>query len=142
METTTSKLPELAPEQIPRATDYIELVWRSQGSEQDQAALAEFHADGLELALLMGEFGALLLADYISVVPDEHTDCDAGHVLGNLVAVTSRYLRRWCHAGGGAQAAYIAAVFLIECMQEVDQVHQFLVDIRGNVGAGYGQAAT
>ncbi|MET7912015.1 hypothetical protein ABZS98_27855 [Streptomyces avermitilis] len=41
------------------------------------------------------------------------------------------------HAGGGAQAAYIAAVFLIECMQEVDQ---FLVDIRGNVGAGYGQA--
>src|SRR5690349_16968225 len=107
METTTSKLPELAPEQIQRAADYVELVWRSQGSEQDRVALAEFHADGLELALLMGEFGALLLADYISVVPDEHVDCEAGDVLGDLVAVASRYLRRWCHSGGGAQAAYV-----------------------------------
>jgi hypothetical protein len=59
---TKSTLPELAPEQIARVADYVELVWRSQGSEQDQAALAEFHADGLELVLLMGEFGALLLA--------------------------------------------------------------------------------
>ncbi|MCT9113904.1 hypothetical protein ACFWD7_49640 [Streptomyces mirabilis] len=115
----------------------MELVWRSQGSEQDRAALAEFHADGLELALLMGEFGALLPTDYISVVPDEHTDCAAGHVLGDLVAVTNRYLRRWCHAGGGARAACIAAVFLIECMQEV---HQFLADVRGNVGSGFGRA--
>jgi hypothetical protein len=54
------------------------------------------------------------------------------------VAVASRYLKRWCLAGGGAQAAWIAAGFLIECMQEVDQVHQFLVDVRGNVGVGYG----
>ncbi|MFF9042267.1 hypothetical protein ACF090_43180 [Streptomyces sp. NPDC014892] len=81
------------PWQIQRATDYVELVWGSRGGEQDRAALAEFHADGLELALLIGEFGALLLTDYISVVPDEHTDCDAGHVLGDLVALTSRYLR-------------------------------------------------
>ncbi|MFF9780121.1 hypothetical protein ACF1HJ_41575 [Streptomyces sp. NPDC013978] len=100
----------------------MELVWGSRGGEQDRAALAEFQVDGLELALLMGEFGALLLTDYISVVPAEHTDCDAGHVLGDLVALTSRYLRRRCHTGGGAQAAYMAAALLIECVQEVDQV--------------------
>ncbi|WP_405777003.1 hypothetical protein [Streptomyces sp. NBC_01538] len=85
METTTPKVPQLAPEQIARAADYVELVWRYQDSEQDKAALAEFHADGQELAVLVGEFGALLLADYISVVPDEHTDCESGYVLGQLV---------------------------------------------------------
>ncbi|MGW4103091.1 hypothetical protein [Streptomyces sp. NPDC004976] len=37
----------------------------------------------------------------------------------------------------GPHTAWIAAGFLIECMQEVDQVHQFLDDIRGNVGAGF-----
>ncbi|MEU2287850.1 hypothetical protein ABZ614_39105 [Streptomyces sp. NPDC013178] len=137
---TKSKLTELAPEQIQRAADYVELVWQYQGSEQERAALAAFHADGSELARLIGEFGALLLADYISVVPDEHADCEAGNVLGDLVAVVSRYLKRWCLSGGGAHTAWAAAGFLIECMQEVDQVHQFLADVRGNVGSGYGLA--
>ncbi|MFG2284069.1 hypothetical protein ACGFNQ_35960 [Streptomyces asoensis] len=81
--------------------------------------------------MLVGEFGELLLADYISVVPDEHTDCESGYVLGQLVAVARRYLKRWCLAGRGAPDAWIAAGFLIECMQEVDQVSQFLADIRG-----------
>lgn len=137
METTSPKA-QLAPEQIQRAADYVELVWLYQDSEQDKAALAEFHADGQELAVLVGEFGELLLADHISVVPDEHADCESGYVLGQLVAVARRYLKRWCLAGGGAQAAWIAAGFLIECMQEVDQVSQFLADVRGNVGSGYG----
>ncbi|MGW6739285.1 hypothetical protein ACWGDX_00830 [Streptomyces sp. NPDC055025] len=141
METTTSTVPQLAPEQIARAADYVELVWLYQDSERDKAALAEFHADGQELAVLVGEFGALLLADYISIVPDEHTDCESGYALGQLVAVASRYLKRWCLAGGGAQAAWIAAGFLIECMQEVDQVSQFLADVRGNVDSGHGLAA-
>ncbi|MFD4860652.1 hypothetical protein [Streptomyces atratus] len=55
------------------------------------------------------------------------------------MAVASRYLKRWCYSGGGAQAARIAAGFLIECMQEVDQVHQFLSDVRGD--APWWQAA-
>ncbi|MGW1656585.1 hypothetical protein [Streptomyces atratus] len=132
MKTTSSKLPELTPEQIWRAADYVELVWQDQGSEQERAALEKFHQDGEALARLIGEFGALLLADYLTVVPDEHTECDAGHVLGQLVAVASRYLKRWCYSGGGAQAAWIVAGFLIECMQEVDQVHQLLSDVRGD----------
>ncbi|GAA4936832.1 hypothetical protein ACFPM3_06715 [Streptomyces coeruleoprunus] len=57
---------------------------------------AEIHADGPELAGLIGESGALLLADYISVVPDEHTDCVSGYVLGQLVTVASRHLKHWC----------------------------------------------
>ncbi|MGR8010748.1 hypothetical protein [Streptomyces hypolithicus] len=120
METTSSKLPQLTPEQIWRAGDYVELVWRDQGGDQERAALGEFHRDGEALARLMGEFGALLLADYLTVVPDEHADCESGYVLGQLVTVASRYLKRWCLAGGGAQAAWIAAGFLIECMEEVD----------------------
>ncbi|MFB8406104.1 hypothetical protein [Streptomyces sp. NPDC055912] len=138
---TTSPKTQLAPEQILRAADYVELVWQEQGSEEDKAALAEFHADGPELARLIGEFGALLLADYLTVVPDEHADCESAYVVGKLVAVASRYLRRWCLAGGGAQTAWIAAGFLIECMQEVDQVHQFLADVRGDADACRGAAA-
>ncbi|OEJ21818.1 hypothetical protein AR457_41065 [Streptomyces agglomeratus] len=141
METTSPKVPQLAPEQIRRACDYVELVWQEQGSEAEKAALAQFHADGPELARLIGEFGALLLADYLTVVPEEHADCESAYVLGRLVTVTSRYLKRWCLAGGGAQAAWMAAGFLIECMQEVDQVSQFLADVRGDAGAGYGAAA-
>ncbi|TLQ38730.1 hypothetical protein [Streptomyces marianii] len=138
---TKSKLPELTPEQIQRAADYVELVWRYQDSEQQRASLAAFHADGSELVRLIGEFGALLLADYISAVPDEHADCEAGDVLEDLVAVVSRYLKRWCLDGGGAQTAWGAAGFLIECMQEVDQVSQFLADVRGNVAFGAGLSA-
>ncbi|MCH0561135.1 hypothetical protein I3F55_31430 [Streptomyces sp. MUM 16J] len=130
---TTSQTTQLAPEQILRAADYVELVWQEQGSQQDRAALAAFHADGPELARLIGEFGALLLTDYLTVVPDEHADCESAYVAGNLVAVASRYLKRWCLAGGGAEAAWVAAGFLIECMQEV---HQFLADVRGNAYAG------
>lgn len=134
---TTSPKTQLAPEQILRAADYVELVWREQGSEEEKAALAEFHADGPELARLIGEFGALLMADYLTAVPDEHDDCESAYVAGKLVAVASRYLKRWCLASGaGAHTAWIAAGFLIECMQEVDQVGQFLADIRGDVGAG------
>ena len=138
METTSPKVPQLAPEQILRAADYVELVWREQVSEEEKAALAEFHADGPELARLIGEFGALLLADYLTAVPDEHADCESAYVTEKLVTVASRYLKRWCLASGaGAHTAWIAAGFLIECMQEVDQVGQFIDDIRGNVGAGF-----
>ncbi|GHB29776.1 hypothetical protein [Streptomyces chryseus] len=137
METTSPKVPQLAPEQIRRAADYVELVWQEQGSEEDKAALAAFHADGPELARLIGEFGALLLADYITVVPDEHADCESAYVMDKLVTVASRYLKRWCLASGaGAHTAWIAAGFLIEIMQEVDQVSQFLADVRGDAHAG------
>uniref|UniRef100_UPI00366B0BD5 hypothetical protein n=1 Tax=Bacillus tropicus TaxID=2026188 RepID=UPI00366B0BD5 len=138
---TTSPKSQLAPEQILRACDYVELVWQEQGSEEDKTALAKFHADGPELARLIGEFGALLLADYLTVVPDEHADCESAYVAGRLVAVASRYLKRWCLAGGGADTAWVAAGFLIECMQEVDEVHQFLADVRGDAYAGRPAAA-
>ncbi|WPO76306.1 hypothetical protein [Streptomyces sp. KN37] len=71
METTSPKVPQLAPEQILRAADYVELVWRMQSNEEDKAALATFHADGPELARLIGEFGALLLADHLTAVPED-----------------------------------------------------------------------
>lgn len=35
METTSPRLPELTPERIWPAADYVELVWQDQGSEQD-----------------------------------------------------------------------------------------------------------
>ncbi|MGW4781532.1 hypothetical protein ACWEPA_33365 [Streptomyces filamentosus] len=105
METTSQKA-RLAPEQILRAAEYVELVWQEQGSEEDKAALEEFHADGPELARLIGEFGALLMADYLTVVPDEHADCESAYVAEKLVTVASRYLKRWCLAGdGGAHTA-------------------------------------
>ncbi|MFI0191752.1 hypothetical protein ACH4PW_29920 [Streptomyces sp. NPDC017082] len=130
METTSPKVPQLAPEQILRACDYVELVWRDQGSAEEKAALAQFHADGPGLARL--------LAGYLTVVPDEHADCESAYVTEKLVTVASRHLKRWCLASGaGAHTAWIAAGFLIECMQEVDEVGQFLDDIRGNVGAGF-----
>lgn len=94
------------------------------------ARLDEFHRDGQELAQLVGEFGALLLDCYLTVVPAGHVDCEAGYVMDKLVAVATRYLKRWCYSGGGAQCAYTSAGLLIECMQEVEQVHQFLADIR------------
>ncbi|MER8087825.1 hypothetical protein ACIO6T_37100 [Streptomyces sp. NPDC087532] len=134
-------MPQLAPEQILRAADYVELVRQEQGSEAEKAALAEFHADDPELARLIGEFGALLLADYITAVPEEHANCESAYALRQLVTAASRYLKRWRLAGGGAHTAWIAAGFLIECMQEVDQVHQFLADVRGDVGARYAAAA-
>jgi hypothetical protein len=141
METTSQKT-QLAPEQIRRAADYVQLAWRGQGSEEDNTALAQFHADGPELARLIGEFGALLLTGYITAVPDEHAYCESAYVAGHLVTVASRYLKRWCLASGaGAHTAWIAARFLIECMQEVDQVHQFLADVRGDAGARYAAAA-
>ncbi len=141
METTSLK-PQLAPEQIRRAADYVELVWRGQGSEESKATLAEFHTDGPELARLIGEFGSLVLEDYITAVPDEHADCESAYALRQLVTVASRYLKRWCLAGdGGVQTALIAAGFLIECMQEVDQVSQILADVRGDAGTGCVAAA-
>lgn len=138
---TTSPTTQLAPEQILRAADYVELVWREQGSAEDRAALAEFHADGPELARLIGEFGALLLADYLTAIPHEYADCESAYALGKLMTVASRYLKRWCLAGGGAHTAWIAAGFLIEVMQEVDQVHHFLTDIRSDAHAGRPAAA-
>ncbi|MFD8823800.1 hypothetical protein ACFV1C_15725 [Streptomyces sp. NPDC059605] len=142
METTSPKVPQLAPEQIRRAADYVELVWQEQGSEDERARLAKFHADGPELARLIGEFGALLLAGYLTAVPEEDADCESAYVLRQLVTVASRYLKRWCLASGaGAHTAWIAAGFLIECMQEIDQVHQFLADIRDNADARYSAAA-
>ncbi|MEU0404956.1 hypothetical protein ABZ318_33055 [Streptomyces sp. NPDC006197] len=70
-------------------------------------------------------------------MPDEHVDCESGYVVDQLVVVTSRYLKRWCLAGGGANAVRVAAEFLIECMQEVDTVHQYLADIRRNAAYGW-----
>ncbi|GGY73663.1 hypothetical protein [Streptomyces anulatus] len=138
METTLPKVSQLAPEQIWRACDYVELVWQEQGRKEEKAALARLHADGPELARLIGEFGALLLlADHLTVVPDEHADCESAYVTGKLVTGASRYLKRWCLAtGAGAHTAWIAAGFLIECMQEVDEVHQFLADIRRDAYTG------
>ncbi|MFJ1804026.1 hypothetical protein [Streptomyces sp. NPDC088180] len=134
---TTSPKTQLAPEQILRPVGNVEMVWREQGSEEEKAALAEFYADGPELARLIGEFGALLLADYLTAVPDEHADCECAYVTEKLVAVASRYLKRWCLASrAGAHTAWIAAGFPIECMQEVDQVHQFLTDIRSDAYTG------
>lgn len=109
----------------------MELVWWYQDPDEQRAALARFHTDGPELARLIGEFGALLLTGYLTAVPDEHTDCESAYVLHRLVAVTSRCLHGRCRTGG-AQAARETAGFLIACMQEADQVHQFLTDIRGN----------
>ncbi|MEV7659606.1 hypothetical protein AB0O39_36260 [Streptomyces anulatus] len=121
----------------------MELVWQEQGSEGEKAALARFHADGPVLARLIGEFGALLLADHLTVVPDEHAGCESAYVAGKLVTVASRYLKRWCLASGaGAHSAWIAAGFLTECMQEVDEVHQFFADIRRDVYAGRPLAAS
>ncbi|MFF2523531.1 hypothetical protein [Streptomyces liangshanensis] len=139
METTSPKGSWLAPEQIRRACDYVELVWREQGGEAEETALAEFHADGPELARLIGEFGALLLAEYLTAVPKEHAGCESAYALRQ---VAGRYLKRWCLAGGnGAQTARGAAGFLIECMQEADEVGQFLADVRGDADARYGAAA-
>ncbi|MFJ2271820.1 hypothetical protein ACIOHO_37020 [Streptomyces sp. NPDC087849] len=53
--------------------------------------------------------------------------------------MTSRYLKRWRLAGGGASTVWIAAGFLTECMQEVDQV---LTDVRGDAGTRDGAAAS
>ncbi|MFC8793379.1 hypothetical protein [Streptomyces cinereoruber] len=56
--------------------------------------------------------------------------------------MTSRYLERWCLASGaGAHTARIAAGFLIECIQEVDQVSRFLANVRGDAYAGRPAAA-
>ncbi|WP_405461823.1 hypothetical protein OG333_00035 [Streptomyces anulatus] len=139
METTSPKVPEITPEQIWRAADYVELVW--QDDEEAWARLEEFHRDGKELAQLVGEFGALLLDRYLTVVPAGHVDCEAGYVMDKLVAVATRYLKRWCYSGGGAQCAYTSAGLLIECMQEVDQVHQSLADIRRDAYTGRPVAA-
>ncbi|WP_391653177.1 hypothetical protein [Streptomyces tamarix] len=79
----------------------MEPVWREQGSKDDEAKLAQFHADGPEPARPVGEFGALLLADHLTAAPDEHSDCESAHALRQSVTVTSRYLKRWCLAGGG-----------------------------------------
>ncbi|MEU8698850.1 hypothetical protein AB0C61_14445 [Streptomyces sp. NPDC048680] len=114
------------------AADYVELVRQDQGSEQERAALEKCHQDAEALVRLKGEFGALLPAGYLTVVPDEHTECDSGHVLRQLVTAVSRYPKRWCYSGGSAQAARITTGFLIQCMQEADQVHQFLSNVRGD----------
>ncbi|MFC7934049.1 hypothetical protein [Streptomyces cinereoruber] len=119
-------------ERMVRAADYVELVWRYQGTEREQTELAAFHADN-RLARTIGEFGTLLLTRHLTTVPDEHTDCEAGHVMHQLATVTSRNLMRQCLTGDAAEAAWSAARFLIECMQEVDQVGQFLADVRGGI---------
>ncbi|OKJ48894.1 hypothetical protein [Streptomyces sp. CB02115] len=140
METTSPKVPEITPEQVCRVADYVELVW--QDDEEAWARLDEFHRDGEELAQLVGEFGALLLDCHLTVVPAGHVDCEAGYVMDKLVAVATRYLKRWYYSGGGAQCAYTSAGLLIECMQEVDQVHQFLADIRRDAYTGRPMATT
>ncbi|WP_234323368.1 hypothetical protein [Streptomyces bikiniensis] len=123
-------------ERMAWAADYIELVWRYQGTEREQTELAAFHADN-RLARTVGEFGALLLTRHLTVVLDGHADCEAGYVMDKLAAVTSREFMRRCLAGEGAEAAWSAARFLIECMEEVDQVSEFLADVRGDVATGW-----
>ncbi|MFC7796214.1 hypothetical protein [Streptomyces cinereoruber] len=119
-------------ERMARAADYVELVWRYQGTEREQTELAAFHSDN-RLARTIGEFGTLLLTRHLTAVPDGHADCEAGYVMDKLAAVMSRDLMRQCLTGDGAEAAWSAARFLIECMQEVDQVGQFLADVRGGI---------
>ncbi|MGA5499415.1 hypothetical protein ACPCSP_34465 [Streptomyces cinereoruber] len=99
-------------ERMVRAADYTELVWRYQGTGQEQTELAAFHADGTTLARAVGEFGTLLLTRYLTAVPDEHADCEAGYAMTKLAAVTSRDLMRRCLTGDGAQAAWSAALAL------------------------------
>ncbi|MFF1415862.1 hypothetical protein ACFVX6_39855 [Streptomyces sp. NPDC058289] len=92
----------------------------------------EFHQDGNGLARQLSAFGALLLRDHITVFPDGHDDCNAAYILDALTAVNIRCFQRWCLAGGGAPTAWMAAEFLIECMQEQgDQTLQILSDVRG-----------
>ncbi|MDX3673175.1 hypothetical protein ACSCB1_02825 [Streptomyces europaeiscabiei] len=57
-------------------------------SEQERAALAEFHAHGGELAVPAGEFDELLLADYIVGVPDG-PDRKSGHTQAPLTTQRS-----------------------------------------------------
>jgi hypothetical protein len=76
----------------------VELVWQEQGSEEEKAALEKFHADGPELARLIDEFGALLLTDYLTAVPDE-----AG-VQGTTRATAPDDGGAW-HAGADRHAA-------------------------------------
>ncbi|TVL87348.1 hypothetical protein [Streptomyces sp. SAJ15] len=85
----------------------MELVWRYQDTEQDKAALAEFEADGPELARLIGEFGTLLLADYITAVPDEHADCESAYALRRPVSARrpSEAMREEQAPGAGARGA-------------------------------------
>lgn len=99
METTSPK-PQLAPEQILRACDCVELVWQEQGSEAEKAKLEEFHADGPELARLIGESGALLPGDYLTAVPDEHAGCESAYALRHLAT-----WRAGTSSGGASRAA-------------------------------------
>ncbi|WP_234323325.1 hypothetical protein [Streptomyces bikiniensis] len=122
-------------ERMTRAADYVELVWRHQGTEREQTELAAFHADN-RLARTVGEFGTLLLTRHLTAVPDGHVGCEAGYVLDRLATVTNRDLMRRCLTGNAVEAAWSAAQFLIECMQEVDQVSQFLADVRGDIATG------
>ncbi|MFJ9080332.1 hypothetical protein ACIRO3_34625 [Streptomyces sp. NPDC102278] len=129
---STGNTNTLSAQEIGRAADYVELVFQYQGHVKERAALEEFHRDGKGLARLMSAFGALLFRDHMTVLPDEHADCEAEYVLDALTAVNIRYFQRWCLAGGGAPTAWMAAEFLIECMQEQgDQTHQILCDVRG-----------
>ncbi|MFJ3505387.1 hypothetical protein [Streptomyces sp. NPDC090135] len=123
-------------ERMVRAADYTELVWRYQGTGQEQTELAAFHSDGSALARAVGEFGTVLLTRHLTTVPDEHADCEAGYVMHKLATVTSRDLMRRCLTSDGAETAWSAARFLVECMQEVDQVSQLLADVRGDVATG------
>ncbi|MFC7924522.1 hypothetical protein [Streptomyces cinereoruber] len=122
-------------ERMARAADYVELVWRYQGTEQEQTELAAFHADN-RLARTIGEFGTLLLPRHLTAVPDEHADCEAGYVMDHLAAVTSLDLMRRCLTGDAVETLWPAAQFLIECMQEVDQVNQHLADVRSDIATG------
>lgn len=69
-------------------------------------------------------------------MPDRHADCEASYVMDKSAAVTSRELMRRRLAGDAVEAAWSAARFLIECMQEADQVSQFLADVRGDIATG------
>lgn len=121
---TTPPTTQLAPEQILRAADYVEPAWRERGSEEDRAALAEFHADGPELARLIGEFGALLLADYLTVVPDEHADC--GCVGENEERMS---------AGAGSVAGLRCLEMSVRTRNGWRFRHRFDASTRGGLGA-------
>ncbi|MFD7964342.1 hypothetical protein ACFV5J_26445 [Streptomyces zaomyceticus] len=74
METMPAEPYMLTPERITRAADYVELVWKEKRAGGAGPA-GEVSRRGDELAILVGESGAMLLADHISGVPDDHAEC-------------------------------------------------------------------
>lgn len=125
---TTGNANTLTAEEIERAVDYVRLVFQDQGHDGDWAALADFHRDGYALAELMSAFGTLLLSEHITLIPD-HPAYDAEDAPDVLTELVVRDFQHWCLQG--SHTGWMAAVFLIEYMQEHGgQTLKILADVR------------